>query len=155
LTVAASHFSPQAGLTAGSPDVFTLRRYAINGAPQPIIRTAGDSEQTFTVTPTPDTAVVGQPYTVDYEYQELISRDDHGMHYDIDTITRGLSLEFTTYDPAIRHVEPIIAVPGHHPIRPNISRTGDTITVTATLDTWIMPVTTASFIWTRDTNAER
>jgi hypothetical protein len=144
-TAVEARFAPHAGLSADSPEVFSLRHYAINGVPQPIARQARDGEQTFTVTPSPEAAVAGQLYTVEYEYQRLISREHYGMRYDIDTITRGLSIEFTTYDPAIGHVEPIIAVPGHRPIRPSVSCNGDTITI----DHWIMPVTTASFIWTR------
>ncbi|SEP52430.1 hypothetical protein [Amycolatopsis saalfeldensis] len=154
-TVTGRIFPPNGPLAAASPDVFTLLRYDINGVPQAITDTTASGERVFTVTPT-TTVEPGKLYTVDYEYQALIDRDDHGMRLDITAITHRLAVDFTTYDSAIRHVEPVIAVPGYQPTRVHHTRTGhDITTITSTVEGWIRPVTTISFIWTRDTRADR
>ncbi|GAA1994779.1 hypothetical protein GCM10009754_87660 [Amycolatopsis minnesotensis] len=132
------------------PEAFVLRRYTINGDPLPITRTSEPGGQTYTVHPSATTIPTGQLYTVSYEYTTLIATGQHGIHLDIDTITHRLTVDFTATDPTISHIDPMLNFPGYHHTRPHYNTTtpNNPTSLTATMDGWIMPITTIGFIWT-------
>lgn len=150
-TIAAWIFAPHAGMTAASPEVFTLDRFDINGTAQPITHAATPNERTFTVHPEPDAAPAGELYTVAYEYRALLDRTSLGFRFDVAAITHRLNLNFTIYDPTVAAIDPLIHIPSYQAASVRTSRsTGTSTSATVTVETWIMPITGINFLWTRN-----
>lgn len=142
------YFEPTEHLDAGSPGVFELLQFSVNGKERPIRRSKRTSARLYTVALGPATEDQRDEIVVAYTYRALVKRHGNLLHLDFGKPCKGVHIELRYADCGLDYVN-VLSLLGN-PAATRIERSPEDASPAITISRpgWALPGSGLIFVWT-------